>query len=120
LIESPLAMPTLAQAQADPAVLDRLPVDALVDLRQQIESLRVALDTALLRSISRAMGQRPPSAPSEADRLLTAEEVAEMAGVSKRWLYTRNSKLPFARKLSHRVVRYSEAGVRSWLAAKQI
>jgi predicted DNA-binding transcriptional regulator AlpA len=61
-----------------------------------------------------------PSVGTEesSDRLLTPQEASQRLGVSVRWLYRRSGKLPFARKLSHKVIRYSEAGIRRYLAAR--
>src|SRR5258708_5590019 len=54
----------------------------------------------------------PPAHDSSADtdRLLTAEEVAHLLGVTKRWVRRRARRLPFARHISVWSVRYSEAG----------
>ena len=51
--------------------------------------------------------------PERPERLLTAGEAAERLGVSPRWLRGRG-RLPFARQLSPRVVRYSEQGLERW------
>lgn len=48
------------------------------------------------------------------DRLLTAEEAARRLGVRPRWLYDHAASLPFAVKLSPRMRRFSERGLRRW------
>lgn len=53
-------------------------------------------------------------------RLLTAEEVAKMLGVTKRWVQRRARRLPFARRISVRSVRYSEAGLKRWMTNRQM
>jgi predicted DNA-binding transcriptional regulator AlpA len=40
------------------------------------------------------------------ERLLTAEEVAGVLGVTKRWVQRRARRLPFSRRISVRSVRY--------------
>lgn len=60
-----------------------------------------------------------PPAPSSPDRLLTAEEAAAVLGVSRRWLYAHAGHLPFARHLSRRALRFSEAGLRRWIERTQ-
>jgi predicted DNA-binding transcriptional regulator AlpA len=111
-------VPTLAEVQADPGVLDRLPIDVLLDLRRLIGYLVADVEAAVWRQTASAAGhQRSPD--REQDKLLTAEEAAGIAGVKPSWLIRHAQKLPFARKLSHKVVRYSEAGLRKWLATRR-
>jgi hypothetical protein len=53
------------------------------------------------------------------DRLLTAEEASAMLRVDPKWLYRRAARLPFARRLTPgRALRFSEQGLRSWLAKR--
>jgi predicted DNA-binding transcriptional regulator AlpA len=61
----------------------------------------------------------PPPAGS-ADDLLTVAEAATLLRVSPRWLYRHARTLPFARKLSRKVLRFSRAGVARWLATKRL
>ncbi len=55
----------------------------------------------------------------EADHLLTPEEAGRMLGVTPRWLYRHAKRLPFTRRISRKVLRFSEAGLRRWLATKK-
>src|SRR5262249_19374634 len=50
--------------------------------------------------------------------LLTPEQTAERMGVEVRWLYRHSKQLPFTRKLSRKVLQFSEAGLRKWLTAR--
>jgi predicted DNA-binding transcriptional regulator AlpA len=50
------------------------------------------------------------------DRLLTAAEVAQVLRCSVPQVYRQARRWQFTRKLSHRVLRFSEAGLRVWLA----
>ena len=52
------------------------------------------------------------------EELLTAPEAAGRLGVSVDWLYRRTRSLPFARKLSRKVVRYSVRGLEEYLARR--
>lgn len=54
----------------------------------------------------------------EKDRLLTPDEAAEILGESKRWLYRHQRQLPFIKRLSRKSLRFREAGLRRWMAAK--
>ena len=56
-------------------------------------------------------------AAQEPDRLLEVHEAATLLGVKPRWLYRRAKNLPFAKRLSPGVLRFSEAGIRRWIAA---
>lgn len=49
--------------------------------------------------------------PAKQDRLLTAEQAAPMLGVTVRWLYDHARTLPFAKRLSRKCLRFSEAGL---------
>jgi excisionase family DNA binding protein len=53
------------------------------------------------------------------DRMISASQAAVLTGMSKGWLYAhaRAGKLPFARRMGASV-RFSEQGIRSWLAEK--
>jgi excisionase family DNA binding protein len=54
--------------------------------------------------------------PSFGDRLLTVDEAAEQLTVSRKWLYRHAKTLPFTKRLSAKTIRFSERGLRSWLA----
>jgi predicted DNA-binding transcriptional regulator AlpA len=71
------------------------------------EVLRVALSE--LEAADGASG------PPVADRLLTAEEAAQRLGVTVRWLYDHARDLTFAKRLSRKCLRFSEAGLRRYL-----
>ena len=49
-------------------------------------------------------------------RTMTAAEVAAEIGVSKRWVVGHHAELPFARKLSRKVIVYDRAGFEKWWA----
>jgi predicted DNA-binding transcriptional regulator AlpA len=56
---------------------------------------------------------------AEKERLLTPDEAAALIGVDKKWLYRHSKQLPFIRRLSKKNVRFSEAGLRRWLATRK-
>lgn len=60
----------------------------------------------------------PPSAPAPEDRLLTVEQAAGRMGVSVPWLYRHARRLPFARRLGARTLRFSEASLTAYLARR--
>ena len=52
------------------------------------------------------------------DRLLDTAEAAKVLSVSEEWLYRNAKKLPFTRKLGHKMLRFSHLGIQKYLAAK--
>jgi predicted DNA-binding transcriptional regulator AlpA len=86
---------------------------------------------ALASTLRTVMGVEQPPAPpaptpatsapawSETD-LLTVEEAAAALRVSPRWLYRHARTLPFTRKLSRKVLRFSRSGIARWLATKRL
>ena len=87
------------------------------------EPVAVALDSCANALSTLAIALRadrhPLTSTHGPDRLLTAAEAAGVLGVSRRWLYTRASQLPFARHLSPRTLRFSETGLRRWIERRQ-
>ena len=63
-----------------------------------------------------AVGRR--GAAPQPDRLLTAKAVAERLGVQPRWVYDRADELPFTRRLSGNLLRFSERALERYLAAR--
>jgi predicted DNA-binding transcriptional regulator AlpA len=58
---------------------------------------------------------RPDIGSPRADRLLTPEEAATLLGVTVRWLYRHAAQFTFTRKLSRKVLRFHEAGLRRYI-----
>ncbi len=110
------SVPSLNDLLADPTLLDVQPVSVLLGLRRQLRYLDADLDAAISRRTVQDGQERRKAQP---DRLLTAKEAAEIAGVKPSWFIRHGHKLPFTRKLSHKVVRYSEAGLHKWLATRR-
>ncbi len=100
-------MPSLAEVQQDPTILTGLPVTVIVDLRRQVSHLAADLDAAFYQAMTlvRAHDQRSEAEP---DRLLTPAAAAERFGVTKRWLLDHADEIPGVRRLSRKVVRFSE------------
>lgn len=94
--------------------------------------INVALDSVAREDLPRLLGQvvelearirlrlsQPEVAAPTASRLLTADEAAALAGVSRRWLLTNTRGLKFRRDLSRKAARFDEAGLRAWLANRR-
>ncbi|SRR5712691_5972341 len=103
----PASVPSLAEVQRDPAMLDALSVAAIVALRRQVSQFAADLDAAFGQAITQASEQHPRSEPTS-DRLLTPEAAAERFGVTKRWLLDHADQIAGVRRLSRKTVRFSE------------
>jgi len=113
----PLAsVPTLADLQANPGLLEQLPTELLVDVRRQLRHLDSDVDAILARRLLRHDGQPAPAAP---ERVLKVEEAARLAGVTKNWLYRHADQLPFTHRISKKCLRFSAAGLQRWLDSRR-
>lgn len=97
------------------------------------ETTSLVAELARAQSALLAMAHRAPTissslqvpasaAPAPAwseDDLLTIDEAAARLRVSPRWLYRHAKNLPFSRKLSRKVLRFSRAGIARWLATRR-
>ena len=80
----------------------------ILELLGDLERLKAELWLRLLEA-TRREGEVNPSA--QEDRLLTVKEASLKLNVSADWLYRRASKLPFAVRLGHRRLRFSERAI---------
>lgn len=101
---------------ADPSRATHVPREEAVALLVAISTLHVALLTAASRPST--VVPRESERPNE-DRMLDVEEAAALLGVTKRWLYRHAKQLPFTRPISPKILRFSEAGIRRWLASRR-
>lgn len=112
----PAAAPTLGDVVRDLAILDGLPLAVLLDLRRQAGHLVVDIEAAVARVTALAGQARP--APGEQDRWLSPADAARVLGVKVRWLLEHADEIPGVRRLSRKVVRFSERGLRRHLGSK--
>ena len=75
---------------------------------------------AILRPIIRQAVQEAMNGHREEDRLLDAEEASRLLSVSSDWLYRHAKRLPFARKLGPKMLRFSSQGIQKYLATRKI
>src|SRR5207302_1129299 len=85
------------------------PIDTLLDQ---------LADRVADRVLARLNGHLAPPATT-ADRLLSAAEVAAIMGVKENYVYTHAPRWPFTRKMSPKVLRFSEQGLRQWLERRR-
>ena len=89
---------------------------------EEIPALLIRLagvQTALAARLTIPTGAQDGNEAPVQDRFLTAEEAAALIGTSPRWLYRHHKHLPFARQLSRKVLRFSEAELRKWMNARK-
>jgi predicted DNA-binding transcriptional regulator AlpA len=107
----------LRQLIADPSRLDEVSPEHQAAI---IASLRAAI----------AVAPRPPAEPPDTSPargvtawslgdVLLIDEAAEMLRVSRRWLYRHWKTLPYARKLSRKMLRFSRSGITRSLVSKR-
>jgi hypothetical protein len=102
---------SLNALRADPAKVDNLPVDMAADLTIEIAGL---LERLRLRALAARGGAHPSLEARTEDDLLTAEEAAPLLKTTPTWLLRHHKTLPFARKLSPKMVRFSKRGLLHW------
>lgn len=106
------AVPELDDLIANPALAETLPLDALIRLRRLVRHLDADLDAAITGHLMRSDHRVPQPEP---DRLLTATEAAAIFSVKARWLLGHADEIPGVRRLSRKVVRFSERALRRHL-----
>lgn len=99
-----------------PADVADMPREALPGLLAGLAALQAAV-AARLAVVPDANGNG-----AGPDEMLTAEQAARRTGMSRRLLYkqTKAGKLPFARRVSEKALRFSALGIERWLAARKI
>jgi hypothetical protein len=83
------------------------------------EELRAELKEIVRDALREELRADASSTGTEQDNLLNSEQAAAIIGVSSRWLFRHAAKLPFTRRISRKNLRFSEAGLRRWLAARK-
>jgi predicted DNA-binding transcriptional regulator AlpA len=111
---------TLSALLQTPTRAAEIPLEQVPALVAELASEQAAL-SAFQGVLTARLLLTPADRTSDGtgDRLLTSDEVAKMLGVTKRWVQRRARRLPFSRRISVRSVRYSEAGLKRWMAHRQ-
>jgi predicted DNA-binding transcriptional regulator AlpA len=119
----PVGWPTssVAGLVTNPSMASEVPTHRIPALVAELASEQATLSALQGMLTARLLAsQDTPVTAESADRLLTAEQVAAILGVTKRWVERRARRLPFARRLSAHAVRYSESGLRRWMSNRQM
>jgi len=106
----------LAAIIGNPEKVGELQPEAIPALMAQLAAIQTALAAQLLSVPSGTSGS--PSS-IESDVLLTAEQAAAVLNVTPNWLYRHAKQLPFTRRLSRKVLRFSQIGLIKWQAVKK-
>jgi predicted DNA-binding transcriptional regulator AlpA len=105
----------------NPSSASQIPIHQIPALVAELASEQATLSALQGVLTARLLRSQDNSASAEsADHLLTAEQVATILGVTKRWVERRARRLPFSRRLSAHAVRYSESGLRRWMSNRQM
>jgi hypothetical protein len=107
---------SLAEIIADPARVGEIPTEAIPPLLAQLAAAQSALAARLIADPAIRIGQQTRAEP---DTLLTAEQAAPLLAVTPHWLYRHARQLPFSRRLSRKVLRFSENGIRKWQSTRK-
>ena len=117
VLRVPSMTPGLRELLDHPELITSIPLDTIPAMLGDIEAFRIRL---LARFITSHTPATPPDEKAHStDRLLDPAQAAALMGVTIRWMYHHHRTLPFARKLSRRVLRFDEGGLRRWLAHRQ-
>lgn len=109
--------PSLDAVAAEPTQVGNLTVAATATLLARSVLVQGVLVARLLALQAEAVEHRGQQHGD--DRLLTPAETAAILGVTPRWLYRHAHRLPFARRLSRKVLRFSEVGTHKYAATRR-
>lgn len=111
---------SIAALVANPDLVADVPVNQIATLLASLASERGRLAAVQGVLMTRLLASQSAATDESVDQLLTAEEVAKALGVTRRWVQRRARRLPFARGLSAHAVRYSESGLKRWMANRRM
>ena len=74
---------------------------------------------AILKPIIEQAVKEAINGHKDEDRLVDAEEAAKILSVSVEWIYRNAKRLPFTRKLGHKMLRFSSIGIQKYLAIRK-
>ena len=106
---------SLEQIVGNPGQAASVSVEEIPALLVQIASIQAILLSRLAVSSNGSKTQ----ASAVDDRLLTAEEAAPIMNVTPRWMYRKARSLPFTCRINRKTLRFSEVGLRRYMASRK-
>jgi predicted DNA-binding transcriptional regulator AlpA len=100
---------------ANPARATQISREEAAALLVQLAALQAALAARL--QVSPVLMEHVEER-ADSDRLLAVEAAAQALNMPVSWLYRRSKELPFARKFGG-ILRFSERGLRAWVAKQR-
>jgi predicted DNA-binding transcriptional regulator AlpA len=92
----------------------------MTEAAKKVESpLLIQLSADDLRQIVREAVKSASRGAAE-DRLIDVKEAAKILSVTPDWIYHHAKRLPFARKLDRKVLRFSVNGIQQYIEAKRL
>ena len=108
----------LEELLAQPERVSEISKGEIAALIQQVATLLAHVSEKCL-NLDQGEPKNRNATPIEADRLLTPDEAADRLGVTRAWMYRHASKLPFTRRISRKVLRFSGKGLERWLETRK-
>jgi len=87
----------------------------LAGVARKLRAAKIAEAEALDELIQLAMQADVVQAPERRDELVDAHTASSLMGMSLDWIYRNAHRLPFAKRLGSRSLRFSTQGIRRWL-----
>lgn len=110
------AVPGLCELAADPALLERLALDALLDLQRQLGHLSVDVGAAVTRQMARRAPGRPDAEP--ADDWISLDEAAALVSRPRSWLLRRHPRPAWLKRLGRKTFVVSRRALDRWLDSR--
>lgn len=87
----------------------------LARVAEKLRAAKLAEAEALEELFRLAINTDDNGSPERADELVDAQIASALIGMSLDWLYRNAHRLPFARRVGGRSLRFSTHGIRRWL-----
>lgn len=94
----------------------QIPAENVAPAIARLTSLQAVLVSRLITPTNNS--SRHNSGSDDSDELLTTADAAKLLNVSEDWIYRRAGRLPFARRLSRKALRFSKSGLLKWRDGK--